>query len=154
MGNEKTIWLDHDEVVRAAGERVVADDTARAAFNTSPSQYDVPEAIRSYLDDQGHCVIQLKYIGPDEPLTLITADHLQVQTGKNSGRIYAFLMDKADRDHGISWDSLHQAVSTVERSHPHPRKANYRLVDFLLTRWSERLTEPTQDHAPLPAAAS
>ena len=147
MTEQKTIWVDSNELMKIAGEPVV---TPGASVSTSTSQYDVPEAIRSYLDDQGHCVIRLQYIGPDEPLTTIPSDHMQVQTGKYSGRIYAFLMNAPAGAGEFDLAKLHEAVSVVEKQHLHPRRANYKLVDLLLNRWGEEAREeevPSIHHA-------
>lgn len=103
------------------------------------SPYDVPEAIRGYrLADTRNFIIEMKYIVEDEDRkTVKQNDHVSLQLGKASGRLYAIIFDLGsdiiDRISGVvvklKWTAIDRTFKTMIKSDPQsPRIKNYELV--------------------------
>ncbi|MGV3626893.1 MAG: hypothetical protein ACO1PN_04300 [Betaproteobacteria bacterium] len=107
--------------------------------SASSSPYDVPEALRAYLDDNGKIVIEIKYIGSDEPLETINIQGgMQVKTGRNSKRLYEFITGGFDAP---KLSELHAAVEKLIDGELFSRKDNYRLLENVLETQGARIQE-------------
>jgi len=65
----------------------VDQKVGQATITTSTSPYAVPDAIATYKDGTAY-VLEMKYIGPEEPLEAKTWQHLTFFRGKNSHRLF------------------------------------------------------------------
>jgi hypothetical protein len=102
------------------------------------SPYDVPEAIRGYrLADTNNFIIEMKYIVEDEDRkTIKQNDHISLQLGKASGRLYAIIFDPSadiiDRVSDVvklKWTAVDRTFKTIIKVDPKsPRIKNYELV--------------------------
>lgn len=58
------------------------------------SPYDIPEAVRGYLDEQQECfVIEFKYISSEPTIERAQDENVTLRVGRNSGRLYAIHLD-------------------------------------------------------------
>lgn len=111
------------------------------AITASTSPYDVPEALRSYKNDQdGSYVIEIKYMGPEEPLdTVDVGEGLFIRTGRHSKRLYEFIIRATPAFPTIG--SLRNAVAFLLRTDSFSRKDNYRLLDDVFSNQSDRIKD-------------
>jgi hypothetical protein len=142
MANERLMWLDQGKLVAATTERVHGP----GGFQMAPSPYDIPEALRSYTDDEGRRVLEISYIGPDEPYRLEDLGVVKVKAGKNSGRIYAFYYAEPDEEVQSIVESFHQAVVQL-MGKPSVRSENYKLVDAALEHDAAAVLSEDDDEA-------
>jgi hypothetical protein len=87
-------------------------------FEFSLSPYDIPESVRGYYcPDRKRFVIELKYI-TEEPLNeRKLSNHVTVQEGKNSGRIYNVLIDVDALNVGLISAAIREAREAPSLSH-------------------------------------
>jgi hypothetical protein len=88
----KTDWMALDTSALTHSHMVRHHGDAHTFF--FPSPYDVPEAIRGLYDPAAKTFrIEFKYLGEEPKKELKLRDHVDVQLGRNSNRIYGFEFD-------------------------------------------------------------
>jgi hypothetical protein len=123
MSHENFLVLDPEKFNLHAKEVGTSGITV-----TSTSPYDIPEALHTYKNDKdGTLVIEVKYMGPEEPLDTVDIEQgIQVKTGRNSKRLYEFVLRSAPSIVTIA--SVRKALAVLLRMNAYPRKDNYRLL--------------------------
>lgn len=94
------------------------------------SPYDVPQGVRAYRDDRtGNFAIEFKYLVEDEPhvQTEHENQHVSVEIGKNSKRIYRIMLDVI----AMQCDIVGLAVEAIEEL---PREHNRLSNSYDLTK--------------------
>jgi len=107
---------------------------------TKPSPYDVPEAVRTYDETDGSHVIEIKYMGPDEPLeTVDLGGDVFVRTGRNSNRVYAFILGVKSGSPALN--AVKRVLGLMLERDKFSRKDNYRLVGRVFSNANARLDD-------------
>jgi hypothetical protein len=141
MSEENLLVLDPEQFRLPPSNEIVAGTNV----SSTPSPYDIPEAVYSFKDDQGSYVVQLKYMGTGEPVEeKAMGEALEVKTGRNSKRIYEFVVHSA----GVQ-DTKETALGLIRASVAnllsdsfYTRKTNYRLVSRMLEKVGEKVFQP------------
>jgi hypothetical protein len=81
----------------------------KATVVSSTSPYSIPDAVTTYDDkDSGAYVLEVKYIGADEPIEIILSDNLKLMRGKNSKRLF-----KVQVHHGPELQGSDQSLAAL-----------------------------------------
>jgi len=79
---------------------------------SSASPYSVPQAVSTYDDEiSGNYVLELKYIGTDEPVEMVTLDSSRLFFGKNSKRVF-----KVSVSHGPGLGNSANDLATIKKA--------------------------------------
>lgn len=85
-------WEQFDR--RELNQRVEKQMANGIRLEISASPYDIPEAYRGYYcQDQKKFVVEFRYLGDEATTSRALGEHLTVEEGKNSGRMYRLLID-------------------------------------------------------------
>jgi hypothetical protein len=80
-------WIPLNPDALNSGEALPAPHGIHISFKMSP--YDVPEAVRGFLDEsRDQFVIEFKYMLQEEPTRSEEKDGVVFRIGKHSGRVY------------------------------------------------------------------
>lgn len=111
------------------------------------SPYDVPEAVRGYLDNQQKCfVIEFKYISAEPTIERSQDANVTLRVGRNSGRLYAIQLDVTKFDTNNVQLRLEVAevlrnvmTHLVQKPVSPMRKSNYRMAKSVIEENNKEL---------------
>ena len=105
-----------------------------ATVISSTSPYAVPSALTTYDDKtSGQYVLEVKYIGPEDPVEAVTHDEVRVMRGKNSGRLVKVFVNHTSPG-PITVDSFVASIqdSIAKVASQFGPKDNYRIVSAVV----------------------
>lgn len=142
-------WLKLDQS-KLARDRAETRTERGVEIRLTLSPYDVPEAVRGYVDEQlKRFVIEFRYIQEEDWMRKEHDAHLGLRIGKNSSRLYGIEIDTAGL--GASRVLLNTTVAEMvdraldslsEQPNGERRKGNYSVAKAVVdTESSELLRE-------------
>jgi hypothetical protein len=105
-----------------------------ATVTSSTSPYAVPSALATYDDrTSGQYVLEVKYIGPEEPVETVMHNDVRVLRGKNSGRLMKVFVNHTSQE-PITVDSFVESVqnSIAKVVSEFGPKDNYKIVSAVV----------------------
>jgi len=136
----KTDWLpaQEEKPVEAAFE------TNGVRFKVALSPYDVPQAVRSYVDGK-HYIVEFKYLTDEPTNEKIRNQFTRVVVGQNSQRLYKIIVDLQSVSEHLKQDTLSQvegAITGLRTGVGFRLGGSYELAQDVVTKRRDDLCEP------------
>jgi|SRR5215207_6986941 len=119
MGRPQWTYVDPTTLTESVKKKV---DGVEVTLLVSP--YDIPDAFRGYYDhNKKRFIVEFHYLGDEQRKEVAQSEHVTLQLGRNTGRIYGLLID-VDKA-GAQWVMLTLAAIEERRRQQHriPRRA-------------------------------
>lgn len=128
MTDKQWIAIDPSRFRRTVEQKIGA-----ATVVSSASPYSVPQAMSTYDDKQsGAYVLEVKYIGAEEPTETLMAENLRFMRGKNSGRLLKVYVghtsSMVDREHIVQ--AVKDAIARIDSKYG--PTDNYKIVSAVI----------------------
>lgn len=128
-----------------------ADHIGKVSVVSSTSPYSIPDAVATYNDkESGEYVLEVKYIGAEEPIELVLSNNLKLMRGRNSKRLFRVQLHHSPEqqrpDQFLA--ALKNAIEQLGRD-PDSRVENSKIVAEVIEKLKDRLLridldEPTE----------
>jgi hypothetical protein len=122
----------------------VPESRSGVEFRVFISPYDLPEAVRGFLDDElGRFVIEFRYIGDESSREEPIDEHVTLRLGQHSNRLQAIQLDLQSLDASEVVLRLNEAINQAQHTLP-PRRvptSNYEIARSIIADKKIELTD-------------
>jgi len=131
-------WISIDQT---PFRKETASQLGNVTVTSSSSPYSVPEAVSSYDDKSaGVYILEVRYIGSEEPKEAIISNNLTFLVGKNSKRLFAIEVPYGAKPTG--YESAVSVFTTAMQNVGRDSSAkieNYQIVNDVIAQIKDRL---------------
>jgi hypothetical protein len=141
-----TDWLPAESATLEKASIESEREVGGVRFKVTLSPYDIPQAVRSFLDDNGHVyIIELKYLTEEPTTEKIHNEFACIDVGQHSGRIYKIKVDMDSIKTHLRQNAFTQVSNAINRLSPQSDNRLMQCYDLARTVIAARqndLSEP------------